>query len=250
MTTIMPKTVAVLDACVLYPPSLRDLLMWLATVEAYEPRMTEDIHAEWIRNVLADNPDVTPTQLDRTRRLMNQVAPNCLVSGHKAHIPTLSLPDAGDRHVLAAAIEAGAAVLVTFNLSDFPAAPLEAYGIEPLHPDVFLSALFDDDSELFLRAVQAHRASLHSLPKDAQGYVQTLRANGLKELALRVEVYADALWPARQRAYAFLPSRAYSPASSLSAGSYRTVTGWPISNSFHCSMLICSSRSRGASPAA
>lgn len=167
--------------------------MWLATVEAYEPRMTEDIHAQWIRNVLADNPDVTPTQLDRTRRLMNQVAPNCLVSGHKAHIPTLSLPDAGDRHVLAAAIEAGAAVLVTFNLSDFPAAPLGAYGIEPLHPDVFLSALFDDDSELFLRAVRAHRASLHSPPKDAQGYVQTLRANGLKELALRVEVYADAL---------------------------------------------------------
>lgn len=193
MILVEPKTVAVLDACVLYPPSLRDLLMWLATVEAYAPRMTEAIHAEWIRNVLADKQKVTPTQLDRTRRLMNQVAPNCLVSGYEELIPTLRLPDANDRHVLAAAIKAGAAVIVTFNLSDFPAATLEMYGIEPLHPDVFLPALFDDESDLFLQAVRMHRASLLNPPKDAEGYVQTLRVNGLKELALRVEANSAAI---------------------------------------------------------
>jgi len=38
--------IAVLDSCVLYPPALRDLLMWLASVVAYEPRWTEEIHAE------------------------------------------------------------------------------------------------------------------------------------------------------------------------------------------------------------
>jgi hypothetical protein len=75
MTTATPGTVAVLDASVLYPPSLRDLLMRLAVVRAYEPRWTEEIHAEWTRNVLADYPDVTPAQLDRTRRLMNQAIP-------------------------------------------------------------------------------------------------------------------------------------------------------------------------------
>jgi len=187
MTSAVPKTVALLDACVLYPPSLRDLLMWLATVEAYEPRVTEDIHAEWIRNVLADNQGVTPAQLDRTRRLMNQVAPNCLVSGYGQYVPSLSLPDANDRHVLAAAIAASAAVIVTFNLSDFPAATLEVYGIEPLHPDVFLSALFDDDADLFLRAVQNHRASLRNPPKTVTEYIHTLTATGLKGLALRVE---------------------------------------------------------------
>jgi hypothetical protein len=47
--------VAVLDACVLYPPSLRDLLMWQATVRSYSPRFTDEINAEWVRNVLADN---------------------------------------------------------------------------------------------------------------------------------------------------------------------------------------------------
>lgn len=180
-------TVAVLDACVLYPPSLRDLLMRLATVLIYEPRLTEEIHAEWTRNVLSDNSAVTPAQLDRTRRLINQVALNCLVSGYEGRILSLSLPDEGDRHVLAAAIEAGASVIVTYNLSDFPNSVLSGYGIQALHPDVFLSALFDQEAELFLRGVQAHRASLKNPPKTAQEYLATLRVTGLKRLALRLE---------------------------------------------------------------
>jgi hypothetical protein len=64
--------------------------MWLAVVKAYEPRWTEEIHAEWIRNVLADRPDVTPAQLERTRWWMDQIDPTCLVSGHEVHIPTLT----------------------------------------------------------------------------------------------------------------------------------------------------------------
>lgn len=178
---------AVLDACILYPPSLRDLLMRLAIAGAYAPRWTEEIHAEWIHNVLADNPEVTPAQLERTRRLMDQTISDAVVSGYEARIPALSLPDANDRHVLAAAIEAQAPLIVTFNLSDFPNAVLGKYGVQAVHPDDFLSGLFDDDAALFLRAVQAHRASLHHPPKDAAGYVQTLRTNRLKELAMRLE---------------------------------------------------------------
>jgi len=49
MTAAEPKTIAVLDACVLYPPSLRDLLMRAAVAGAYAPRWTEQIHGEWTR---------------------------------------------------------------------------------------------------------------------------------------------------------------------------------------------------------
>ena len=63
------------------------------------------------------------------------------------------------------------------------------YGIQALHPDVFLSALFDQDAELFLRGVQAHRASLKNPPKTAQDYLATLRITGLKRLALRLEAF-------------------------------------------------------------
>lgn len=178
---------AVLDACVLYPPSLRDLLMWLAMVDVYEPRFTEEIHTKWIRNVLADNSDVTPAQLDRTRRLMNQSVPNCLVSGYETRIPGLKLPDADDRHVLAAAIEAQAQIIVTFNLTDFPNVALRAQGVRAVHPDVFLAGLFDEQRELFLRGLRDHRASLRNPPKTAVDYVRTLRATGLERLAALVD---------------------------------------------------------------
>ncbi len=188
MIVLAPKTVAVLDACVLYPPSLRDMLMWLASARVYAPRFTEEIHTEWIRNVLADNSDVTPAQLDRTRRLMNQSVPNCLVSGYETRIPGLKLPDADDRHVLAAAIEARAQIIVTFNLMDFPSAVLRAQGVQAVHPDIFLAGLFDEQRELFLSGLRDHRASLRNPPKTAAGYTQTLRATGLKRLAALVGI--------------------------------------------------------------
>ncbi len=161
--------------------------MRVALIGLYEPRWTEQIHDEWTRNVLADNPQVMPAQTSRTRRLMNESIPAAVVSGFEGLISSLNLPDANDRHVLAAAIKAKAAVIVTFNLSDFPAAILQVYGLRPVHPDLFLSTLFDEDPALFLSAVQTHRASLHHPPKDAVGYVQTLKTNNLKELARRLE---------------------------------------------------------------
>jgi len=128
--------VAVLDACILYPPALRDLFMWLAAAIVYQPRWTEAIHAEWIRNVLADNPETTLAQLERTRRLMDRINEECLVTGYEKHIPALILPDPDDRHVLAAAIVSKASIIVTFNLSDFPPSALKPHRIRAVHPEV------------------------------------------------------------------------------------------------------------------
>jgi predicted nucleic acid-binding protein len=185
--------VAVLDACVLYPPSLRDLFMWLAAAIVYQPRWTEEIHAEWMRNVLKDNLEITPAQLERTRRLMDRVNDESLVADYEKHIPALTLPDPNDRHVLAAAIEARAAVIVTFNLSDFPASVLRRYGIRAMHPDKYLTALFDDAPELFLMGVKDHRASLKRPPKTVEDYIETLRINSLTRLAERLTKHRDSI---------------------------------------------------------
>jgi predicted nucleic acid-binding protein len=185
--------VSVLDACVLYPPALRDLFMWLATAIVYQPRWTADIHAEWIRNVLADNPQITAAQLERTRELMDAINEECLVTGYEKHLSSLTLPDPDDRHVLAAAIEAKASVIVTFNLSDFPASALKPYGVRALHPDRYLAALFEDAPELFLLGVRDHRASLKRPPKTVDEYLETLKTNGLRQLALRLEGQKDSI---------------------------------------------------------
>lgn len=79
----------VYDACVLYPAPLRDLLMHLSLTDLYRAKWTEQIHEEWIRNVLAVRQDLTREQLDRTRHLMDSSARDYLVTGYEFLIPTL-----------------------------------------------------------------------------------------------------------------------------------------------------------------
>ena len=71
----------VCDANVLYSAALRDFLMELAVGDVFEPRWTEEIHGEWVRNVLQNNPNLTLEQLVRTKNLMNASIKNCVVTG-------------------------------------------------------------------------------------------------------------------------------------------------------------------------
>ena len=57
---------ALLDANVLYPAPLRDLLMWLGVTRSYEPRWSDAIFEEWSRNLLLNRPDLRPEQLEYT----------------------------------------------------------------------------------------------------------------------------------------------------------------------------------------
>jgi hypothetical protein len=52
------------------------------------------------------------------------------------------LNDRGDRHVLAAAVQSGAKLIVTYNAKHFPPASTEPYGIECLGPSTFLISLY------------------------------------------------------------------------------------------------------------
>lgn len=156
-----PFTV-IYDACVLYPAPLRDLLMHLAVTGAYRARWSEQIHDEWTRNVLRNRPDVSEIQLYRTVGLMNRAIPDSLVNDYEPLVQGLDLPDEDDRHVLAAAIKCGASVIVTYNLKDFPAEILKRFEIEALHPDVFLSDIWDLDQAAVLKAVQKQRAALNN----------------------------------------------------------------------------------------
>ena len=95
--------------------------MWLALKDVVLARWTDDIHDEWVRSVLRDRPDLKPEQLQRTREMMNTHVRDCRVTGYRDLITALQLPDPDDRHVLAAAIKAGASVIVTYNTKHFPA---------------------------------------------------------------------------------------------------------------------------------
>jgi hypothetical protein len=184
-------TVALYDACVLYPAPLRDLLMQLALADLFQARWTDQIHDEWTRNVAANRPDISPSSLARCRRLMDEHVPDCLVTGYEGLIPTLTLPDPDDRHVLAAAIHGGAGLIVTFNLGDFPMAVLDAYQVEAIHPDEFLVRLWEESPAAVLLAVRLHRASLTRPPKSAVEYLATLEQCHLSEVVARLTPHAD-----------------------------------------------------------
>jgi len=179
----MANFTVVYDACVLYPAPLRDLLMHLALTDLFRARWTEDIHDEWIRNVLANRPDLTREQLERTRTLMNANVRDCVVEGYRDLIPSIELPDPDDRHVLAAAIRARADAIVTFNLDDFPAARLQPYGIEAQHPDEFIQHLVDLNQARVCAAVQEHLQSLRNPVKTRDQYLDTLLRQGLPQAA-------------------------------------------------------------------
>jgi hypothetical protein len=65
--TLSGPIVALYDANVLYPASLRDLLIRLAMTGMVGARWTARIQDEWIRSLLQNRPDLHAEQLERTR---------------------------------------------------------------------------------------------------------------------------------------------------------------------------------------
>lgn len=175
----MASFVAVYDACVLYPATLRGFLMHLAVTDLFKARWSADIHDEWMRSLAKNRTDIAPERLERVRELMDDHVRDCLVTGYRDLIPALRLPDEDDRHVLAAAIRCGAAVIVTANLADFPAEVLAEYGIEAQHPDVFVSYLLDLNPAAVCAAAKLHRAQHHNPPYSVDEYLQLIERQGL-----------------------------------------------------------------------
>ena len=132
----------VLDACVLFPFSLRDTLLRAAHSGLYQPY--------WSVQILA-----LVAQLQK-------VFPEALVSGHAALVPGLRNHE-GDRHVVAAALQAHAQVIVTSNLKHFRAKDMPPR-IEAQPPDEFLVNLFDLDPSGMVELVRRQAAALRRPP--------------------------------------------------------------------------------------
>ncbi len=145
--------IAVLDACVLFPASLRDSLLRLAESPAqYIPRWSDQILVEVSRN-LERRRNLTPEKTSRLVRQLDLYFPEAIVTGYERLIPFMT-NDPKDRHVLAAAVHSGADCVVTSNLRDFPPASLTGWGIEAVHPDDFLIEILERHSEVVITKLQ------------------------------------------------------------------------------------------------
>lgn len=187
------RLIVVYDACVLYPAPLRDLLMWLALSGHFQARWTSRIQEEWKRNLLRNRPDLNREQLERTVRLMNAAVPDCLVEDFADIIPTISLPDDDDRHVLAAAIRCEASYVVTFNEKDFSSETLSSYGITAVHPDSFVEELCNTEPASVLAASKRQREQLKHPAMSLDEYLDTLRRLGMAQTVKFLSNYRDVL---------------------------------------------------------
>lgn len=124
----------VLDTCVLFPNYLRDTLLRLAVAGTYRPLWSSDILVELERN-LADF--TSEEQAARVVAKMREHFEDAEIAGYEPLVEAMP-NDPKDRHVLAAAVRANAAAIVTFNLRDFPVAQLQPFAVAAIHPDEFL----------------------------------------------------------------------------------------------------------------
>jgi len=173
--------IAVLDACVLYPFHLRNVLVQAAFDGLFDARWTDDIHAEWIRNLAANAPNVTADRLETTRDRMKEVLPEADVSGYQPLVPSLSLPDPDDRHVLAAAIAGGATLIVSWNIKDFPEASLKPHGAACISPDAFLVDQHARFPDALIDSVARARRNLRTSLPSVDDFIDALARQGLAD---------------------------------------------------------------------
>ena len=174
-----PLVTAFLDASVLYSALLRDILMHCALRDLYRPRWSSRVNEEWMRALARNRPDLSRARIERTRDLMETYVRDARVEGYEHRVAALLLPDLDDRHVLAAAIHAGARVIITANLRDFPAEALAPFDIEAIHPDRFVADLIGDNPVVVVAAMRRIREALANPPMAGDSLLAAMRRQGL-----------------------------------------------------------------------
>lgn len=130
-----------LDACVLYPTVLREILLCVAGQGLFTPLWSDRILEEWARAARKIGPEGEP-QARAEVALVRANWPKASVQPRDADLARLWLPDENDVHVLAAALAGSADILLTFNAKDFPRHTLSEEGLLREAPDQFLYDLW------------------------------------------------------------------------------------------------------------
>jgi predicted nucleic acid-binding protein len=154
----------VIDACALYPYSLRDTLLRLAEAEFYDLYWSEQILAE-VRRCLVEVAGLSEEDADTLVGVMTEAFDGAMAPSPQveALIPAMT-NDEGDRHVLAAAKAVGAELIVTFNLKHFPDEHTNQHGIEAIHPDDFLQLQLSLDSQVVINVLRKQAAAFENPP--------------------------------------------------------------------------------------
>lgn len=181
---------AVLDACVLFPTVLREILIGAAEAGLYTPVWSDRLLEEWRRAAARQGEDVARIAGVEIA-LLTAAWPQARVHGNDATLAGLALPDRADAHVIATALAAGADLIVTANLPDFPARVLAPLGLRAGHPDAFLRDLWSRAPATIAQVAAANHARAQAAGGDIPLRALLKRA-GLPRLARAMTVAVNA----------------------------------------------------------
>lgn len=159
----MTKLRVVLDACVLFPMYLRDTLLSTADEDLYLPYWSHKIIDEVIGNLVKGG-TLSQEKAKNLERTIQRAFPEAMVEVPVA-LEQAMTNDPKDRHVLAAAVTAGADIIVTNNLKDFRENDLAPWNIIAQSPDEFLSDLLDEYPDSIVDLLQQQSQKYKNPPK-------------------------------------------------------------------------------------
>lgn len=167
--------VALLDADVLHPYVTVDLLLRLAERRLFRPAWSDEILGEVRESLIRRGID--PRRVDRRLEAMRDAFPEAMTSDvgrFMSGVPTSV--DAGDRHVVAAAMAARAEAIVTRNISDFAPPDLFELGIEVQPLDAFLMNQWTLDPVVVLDALREMEQDRTRPPRTVDEILTALKA--------------------------------------------------------------------------
>lgn len=173
-----------LDACVLYPTVLREILVGCAQAGLYEARLSPRILEEWARAARRRGGEADEAIARGEIASLRAAMPGAEVQPRDER--GLWLPDEDDIHVLAAALASHADAILTWNAADFPRGVLAEHGLMRLDPDHFLTGLAETAPDTVAAVVDASVATASRLSGKTWTRRSLLKKARLPRLAKRL----------------------------------------------------------------
>lgn len=172
------------DANALYSPAVCDILLELMNSGLIKVYWSQRVLDELDRAIVRSRPYANRDRSETRSEAMSRFFPDLMVVP-SGRVLRARLPDTGDEHVLAAALDAPCSTILTFNLRHFPhdLLVLEDPELTALHPDQFLAEFMSNDTRKFLEAVETVRLRLVRPPMTREQHFAGLRKAGLKTTA-------------------------------------------------------------------
>jgi hypothetical protein len=191
-------TLVILDACVLLPSRLSDVLFDLMLEGLYFAYWTGDVEAEFLRNWPVVHPDAAKSGPKRLKAFQRATNNGHLISGYDDEAFMSRVParvHKNDRHLVAAALVLTSGLdeeddptlhkvlIVSDNTKHLAVADTRKLGIEVVKAGAFLDGMFEAEPQRSIQAISKSLSDLKKPPYSRQEMLAALRLHGARATA-------------------------------------------------------------------